>query len=86
MGCDAFFGIFLEYSMEYSIFQNFQYFGCDDIFLEYSWNIPYSKNIIFYVVMQFFWNIPYSNKLQKNVVMEKNGILNTPQKQKKRKI
>jgi len=71
VGCDAFFGIFLEYSMEYSIFQNFQYFGCDDIFLENSWNISYSKNIIFYIVMHFVWNIPYSNKLQKNVVMEK---------------
>ena len=57
--------------MEYSIFQNFQYFGCDDIFLENSWNISYSKNIIFYIVMHFVCNIPYSNKLQKNVVMEK---------------
>ena len=63
-GCDGFFGIFQEYSMEYSIFQNFQHFRCDAIFLEYSWNIPYSKNIIFYVVMHFFWNIPYSHKLK----------------------
>ena len=37
--CFLFFGIFQEYSMEYSIFQNFQYFGCFAIFLEYSKSI-----------------------------------------------
>ena len=39
--------------MEYSIFQNFQYFSCLYIFLEYSWNFPYSKKIKFYLVASF---------------------------------
>ena len=40
--------------MEYFISQKLQYFGGDYIFFEYYGNIPYSKNIIFYLVMRFF--------------------------------
>ena len=56
--CDRFFGIFQEYSMEYSIFQNFPYFDCVPFFLEYSWNIPYSNFYYISIVYRFFWNIP----------------------------
>ena len=80
----------MEYSMEYSIFQNFYNFDCLSIFLnipvifhilnisifpllkvfvEYSWNIPYSKyfNIsllkVYFGIFHFWdfhipWNIP----------------------------
>ena len=62
--------------MEYSIFQDFQYFGCLYIFLEYSifqitqlfscfkifWNIPYSKKFKIFYVASFFgiWHNLYS--------------------------
>ena len=44
---------------EYSIFQKITKLACDGIFLEYSWNIPYSKKTKIWVVMGFFWNIPF---------------------------
>ena len=74
--CFTFFGIFQEYSMEYSIFQKNEYFGCFMFFLEYSWNIPYSKIFQIFVVDDFFWNIPYSTKPRKNLLQTKIGILN----------
>ena len=40
--------------MEYSIFQNFPYFDCVPFFLEYSWNIPYSKFFHISIVYRFF--------------------------------
>ena len=46
VACVPFFGIFQEYFIEYSIFYNFQHFECLPIFLEYSWNIPYSKKYL----------------------------------------
>ena len=48
--CFTFFGIFQEYSMEYSIFQNFPYFTCFTIFLEF--HIP--KISIFFLFYSFF--------------------------------
>ena len=52
--CFTFFGIFQEYSMEYSIFQNFGYFECLTVFLEYSSNIPYSTDFNIFLVILFF--------------------------------
>ena len=46
----------------YSIFQNFQYFGCFAIFLEYSKSI-FHKTFQFTMenrILEYFWNIPYS--------------------------
>ena len=56
MACFLFFGIFQEYSMEYSIFQNFQYFGCFAIFLEshYSKNSKISAVLLFYGIFQIY--------------------------------
>ena len=34
-------------------------YRCGIVFLEYSWNIPYSKKIGFNVVDLFCWNIPF---------------------------
>ena len=46
--------------MEYSIFQNFQYFGCFSFFF----NIPYSKIFNILHILLFFCNIrnQYSKK------------------------
>ena len=72
------FAIFQEYSMEYSIFQNFGYFYCLAIFLEYSWNIPYSIIFKIFTVYVFFRNIPYSNKLKSILLMIFFGIFHIP--------
>ena len=64
--------------MEYSIFQNFAYFHCCTLFLEYSWNIPYSKIFDISVVAGFFWNIPYSKNPKKTLWREKIGIFHIP--------
>ena len=53
------FVIFQEYPMEYSIFQNFKYFGCFSFFFEYSWNILYSINFDILLAYGFLWNIPF---------------------------
>ena len=81
--CDFFFGIFQEYSMEYSIFQNFAYFCCVPFFLEYSWNIPYSNILDNFVVAVFVWNIPYSKSPEKTLLRKKLGIFHIPFKGKK---
>ena len=62
--CFLFFGIFQEYSMEYSIFQFSPNFCCFAIFPEYSWNIPYSKILKIFAVFNILWNIPYSKILK----------------------
>jgi len=50
--------------MEYSIFQNFQYFGCFSSFFNIQWNIPYSKIFNISHVLLCFCNIrnQYSKK------------------------
>ena len=71
--CDRFFGIFQEYSMEYSIFQNFVYFSCFTFFAE-----SYSKIFDIFVVAVFFcWKNPcskYLRNIPKYSIFQKNQI------------
>ena len=83
VACFTIYGIFQEYSMEYSIFQNFAYFCCVPFFLEYSWNIPYSNILDNFVVAVFVWNIPYSKSPEKTLWTKKLGIFHIPSKGKK---
>ena len=68
--------------MEYSIFQNFAYFGCVHFFL-YSWNIPYSNILDIFVPAVFVLNIPYSKTPEKTLWTKKLGIFHIPSKGKK---
>ena len=62
--CFTIFGIFQEYSIEYSIFQDSQHFAYLYIFLEYSWNIPYSKNFTIFLMEMFFGIWIFLTKIQ----------------------
>ena len=66
--CFLFFGIFQEYSMEYSIFQNFQYFGCFAIFLEYSMEYSIFQKTEYFGCFAIF--LEYSKFIfQKNILI-----------------
>ena len=55
--------------MEYSIFQNFQYFVCFAFFFNILWNIPYSKIFNILTVLLFLWNIP-NQYFKKNINLQ----------------
>ena len=79
MACFTIFGIFQEYSMEYSIFRNFVYFECFTILKVYSANIPYSADFnIFHVpvfleysIIPKFDKVSYRDKIWEYSIFHK---------------
>ena len=60
----------LNFTPRWLVLQIFQHFDCLPFFLEYSWNIPYSKNFTIYLVTIVFGiriflvkNLIYNGKL-----------------------